>query len=170
MLKILYSDIESVIKINGGLCAPFKVSRGIRQGCSLSGMLYSIAIEPLLQQIRKRLDGLRVPHCDFNFCLSAYADDVIILVNKQEDIHVLSKLIEEFEKWSSAKVNWKKSDALLLGVWNEGKPTLPEGLCWSRWGIRYLGVFLGDDSVSQKNWDGMLQKVRGRLQIEMAFT
>ncbi len=98
MLKIIYSDIESVIKINGGLCAPFKVSRGIRQGCSLSGMLYSIAIEPLLPKIWKRLNGLRVPHCDFNFCLSAYADYVIIMINKQEDIHVLSKLIESFEK------------------------------------------------------------------------
>lgn len=163
MLKILYSDIESVIKIKGGLCAPFKVNRGIRQGCSLSGMLYSIAIEPLLQQIGKRLDGLRVPQCDFNFSLSAYADDVIIIINKQEDIHVLSKLIDEFGKCSSAKVNWKKSDALLLGDWNDGKPTLPEGLCWSRWGIRYLGVFLGDESVLQKSLDGMLQKVRGRL-------
>ncbi len=27
------------------------------------------------------------------------------------------------------------------------------------WGIRYLGVFLGVDSVSQENWDGMLQKL-----------
>ncbi len=95
--------------MNGGLCAPFKVSRGIRQGCSLSGMLYSIAIEPLLPKIRKRLNGLRVPHCDLNFCLSAYADYIIIMINKQEDIHVLSKLIESFEKWSSAKVNWKKA-------------------------------------------------------------
>ncbi len=142
MLKILYSDIKSVIKMNGGLCAPFKVSRGIRQGCPLSGMLYSIDIEPLLQLIRKRLDGLRVPHCDINFCLSAYADDVIIMINKQEDIHVLSNLIEELEKLSSAKVNLKKSDALLLGVWNEGKPTLPEGYCWSRWGITLTFTFM----------------------------
>lgn len=67
MLKIINSDIESVTEINGGLCASFKVSRGIRQGCSLSGILYSLAIEPLLQQIRKSLDGLRVPHCDFYF-------------------------------------------------------------------------------------------------------
>ncbi len=93
MIKILYSDIERVIKINGGLCAPFKVSRGIRQGCSLSGMLYSLVIEPLLQAIWKNLDGFRVPLCDVNFCLSAYADDLIIMINEQSDIHVLSNLI-----------------------------------------------------------------------------
>ena len=39
MIKVIYGDIESVLKVNGGLSAPFKVCRGIRQGCSLSGML-----------------------------------------------------------------------------------------------------------------------------------
>ncbi|KAK3511548.1 hypothetical protein QTP70_009337 [Hemibagrus guttatus] len=36
MIKMLYCEIESVLKVNGGLCAPFKVLRGIRQGCALS--------------------------------------------------------------------------------------------------------------------------------------
>ena len=89
------------------LCASFEVSRGIRQGCSLSGMLYYLVIQPLLQTIRKNLDGFRIPLCDVNFCISAYADDLII-INKQSDIYVLSKLIEDFGKWSSAKVNCKK--------------------------------------------------------------
>lgn len=163
MIKILYSDIESIIKINGGLCAPFKVRRGIRQGCPLSGMLYSLVTEPLLQKIRNNLDGFKIPLCEFDFCLSACADDLIIVINKQSDIHVLSRLIEDFGKWSSAKVNWKKSEAFLLGDWKEGKPSLPEGLCWNRWGLKYLGVFLGDDNLLQNNWDGVLQKVKGRL-------
>ncbi|KAK3532270.1 hypothetical protein QTP86_014287, partial [Hemibagrus guttatus] len=36
MMKVMYQDVESVLKINGGLSAPIKVERGIRQGCSLS--------------------------------------------------------------------------------------------------------------------------------------
>ncbi len=48
MIGTLYRSIESMIKINGGLSAPFKITRGIRQGCALSGMLYALAIEPLL--------------------------------------------------------------------------------------------------------------------------
>ncbi len=31
MIKVLYSNAESVLKINGGLCAPFQVHRGIRR-------------------------------------------------------------------------------------------------------------------------------------------
>ena len=30
--------------------------------------------------------------------------------------------------------------------------------------MKYLGVFLGDDTTVQKNWEGVLDKVRGRLQ------
>lgn len=59
MVKILYSDIESLIKINGGLCAPFKVNRGIRQGCSMSGTEYFCRILLLLNPYSKRLEKSR---------------------------------------------------------------------------------------------------------------
>ena len=37
-IKVLYSEVESVLKVNGSLCAPFRVCRGVRAvlclGCS----------------------------------------------------------------------------------------------------------------------------------------
>lgn len=65
------SDIESVLKINSGLCAPFKVCCGVRQGCSLSGVLYTLAIEPLLNKLRCVLEGVSLQTCNSSFCLSA---------------------------------------------------------------------------------------------------
>lgn len=85
MIKVLYQDIESVLKINGGLSAPFQVQRGIRQGCALSGMLYSLSIEPMLCKIRSSTEGLLLPHCPQNCIVSAYADDIIVMVNSQQD-------------------------------------------------------------------------------------
>lgn len=41
MIKVLYWDIESGLKIN-------EVSRGVRQNCSFLGMLYTLSIEPML--------------------------------------------------------------------------------------------------------------------------
>lgn len=41
--------------------------------------------------------------------------------------------------------NWSKSEKLLLGKWTDGKPELPEGLGWGKLGLKYLGVFLGDE-------------------------
>ena len=43
--------------------APLSVEKGIRQGCPLSGLLYSIAIEPFLNRLRGEVrdDGFRMP-------------------------------------------------------------------------------------------------------------
>ena len=51
------------------------VPRGIRQGCPISGQLYSIAMEPLLCRLRSRLRGLSLPGLAHNppVVVSAYA-------------------------------------------------------------------------------------------------
>ncbi len=108
MIRVLYCDVESALKKNGGLFAPFRVLRGVRQGCSLSGMLYSLAIEPLLQQIRINVCGLCLSNCNNNVRLSAYADDIVVLISKQSDVQSLLNLIKDFRILSSAKVNWQK--------------------------------------------------------------
>ena len=162
-IQVLYSDIASVLKINGGLSAPFSVQRGVRQGCSLSGMLYSLAIEPLLHKLRNDLTGVCFPDCDASFKLSAYADDVIVLVNTQRDIDVLVNTVNLFGCISSAKVNWGKSEAVMVGDRLVDQLRLPGGLVWKKGGLKYLGVFLGNEMFLQKNWDNVLEKVKGRL-------
>ena len=163
MIRVLYQDIESVLKINGGLSAPFKVHRGVRQGCSLSGMLYSLSIEPLLCKIRNKIEGLVLKDCSKKYILSAYADDLIILVKNKEEIEKLKETVKDFGTLSSAKVNWDKSEALAVGRWREGLPNLPGGMKWKKDGIKYLGVYVGNDTFIQKNWEGILEKVEGRL-------
>uniref|UniRef100_A0A3Q3MAR8 Reverse transcriptase domain-containing protein n=1 Tax=Labrus bergylta TaxID=56723 RepID=A0A3Q3MAR8_9LABR len=162
-IQVLYRDIASVLKINGGLSAPFSVQRGVRQGCSLSGMLYSLAIEPLLHRLRSGLSGVRFPASEVSFKLSAYADDVIIFVNQQRDIDVLKETVILFGSISSAKVNWLKSEAVMVGEKLRGRLSLPGGLFWKSGGFKYLGVFLGNETFVSKNWEGVLEKVKGRL-------
>ncbi len=163
MIKTLYSEVESVLKMNGDLCSPFRVYRGVRQGCALSGMLYSLALEPLLKKIRSDVCGLYVPNCGHSFKLSAYADDVIVLISGTSDVNVLIKILGTFNSLSSAKVNWKKSEAFLVGKWLKGEPRLPDGLKWNRDGFKYLGMFLGNAHFVKKNFEGILEKVKGRL-------
>lgn len=163
VIKVLYKDIESMLKINGGLSAPFSVNRGIRQGCALSGMLYSLAIEPLLNKLRSNIEGLLLPNVNLQHQISAYADDVMIMVNGQNDINTLVKIIQEFGNVSAAKINWSKSDALIVGKWEKGPPLLPGGLTWKKGGLKYLGVFIGDAVTQEKNWFGVIEKIEGRL-------
>ncbi len=77
-------------------------------------MLYALAIEPMLQQLREHICGLNLPICKSSISLSAYADDVVVLINGQNDVQVLMKVLEDFRVLSSAKVNWNKSEALFV--------------------------------------------------------
>lgn len=80
----------------------------------------------------------------------------MIMVNGQNDINTLVKIVEEFGSISAAKINWSKSDALVAGKWEKGPPLLPGGLIWKKGGIKYLGVFIGDTVTQGKKmgWGG----------------
>ncbi len=82
--------------------------------------------------------------------MSAYADDVMIMVNGQQDISILESVVKEFGVISAAKVNWEKSDAVAVGKWEQGLPSLPGGMTWKKGGIKYLGVYLGDETSQRK--------------------
>uniref|UniRef100_A0A3Q2ZXK0 Reverse transcriptase domain-containing protein n=1 Tax=Kryptolebias marmoratus TaxID=37003 RepID=A0A3Q2ZXK0_KRYMA len=162
-IQVLYSGVESLLKINGSLCAPFRVCRGVRQGCALSGMLYALSLEPLLQKLRSSIRGLVLPGFSNNIVLSAYADDVVVFVKDQQDVAVLTEITERFSVLSAARVNWGKSEALAVGAWPAGFPVLPRGLTWRKDGFKYLGVFLGSDSMVKKNWENVEDKIKNKL-------
>lgn len=123
-----------MVKVGGTLSRPIPILRGIRQGCPLSGQLYSLAVEPLLF----KLPGFSLD----SVSLSAYADDITVVVNHIQDIKCLSEVLILYEKASSAKVNWAKSEAFWAGKGEfESLPKLPGNLKWGKEGLKLLGVF-----------------------------
>ncbi len=63
--------------------------------------------------------------------LSAYADDITVFVNNTQDDTFLSDALDVYEKASSSKVNWDKSEALWVGQdFSENLPKLPGNLKW----------------------------------------
>lgn len=117
MIRVLYVDIESVLKMNGSLGAPFKVQRGL-----LSGMLYSLASEPFLHRLRADLGGLHLIEGYDCFKVSAYAGNVMVIISTDMDVSKLQVIV------SSAKVNLEKSEAHLVWAECPSTPVLPEGL------------------------------------------
>lgn len=77
---MLYNDASAMLKVGGELSRPIPVLRGIRQGCPLSGMLYSLAIELFLCKLRKTLQGVSV---EKPIKFVTYADDVTIFLKEE---------------------------------------------------------------------------------------
>ena len=53
MMQALYHNMHTTVLINGELSSPFEVQRGVRQGDTLSCLLFDITIEPLAESIQQ---------------------------------------------------------------------------------------------------------------------
>ncbi len=121
----------------------------------------------MLCRLRGRLSGLSLPGSSDLVhppTVSAYADDVSVFITGQADVKCLQDTLSLYEGASSARVNWAKSEALLVGQWrDQAVPSLPGGLQWGEEGLKVLGVFLGTEGFQAKNWEGVKEKVCARL-------
>ena len=62
-IGLLYTDVHSAVSVNGFLTKFFPVTRGVRQGCPLSPLLYVLVMESLASAVRADLhiDGFPLP-------------------------------------------------------------------------------------------------------------
>lgn len=88
-VDLLYSQIRSSVLVNGYVSTPFRLTRGVRQGCPLSPLLYVICIEVLAANLRAHPDivGVRLPRSPGLLpAVSLCADDTSVIVSSDASI------------------------------------------------------------------------------------
>lgn len=104
-IQVLDSDIDNLPKVNGSLCAPFRVHRGVWQGSTLLGMLYALSLESLHRKLRLAGCGLFLPGSTKCVVLSAYADDLVVFIRDQPDVAALTDIASHFSAVSATRIN-----------------------------------------------------------------
>ncbi|CAM2106123.1 unnamed protein product [Caretta caretta] len=128
-LRVLYAPAECLVRLNWTLTEPVSFGRGVQHGCPLSGQLYALAIEPFLCLLRRRLTGLVLWEPELRLVLSAYADDVLLVVQDPGDLARVKACQAIYSAVSSARVNWVKSSGLAVGDWRQVIPEAVGRLC-----------------------------------------
>ncbi|CAM2119874.1 unnamed protein product [Caretta caretta] len=131
-------------RLNWTLTEPVSFGRGIRQGCHLLGQLYALAIEPFLCLLRRRLTGLVLQEPELRLVLSAYADDVLLVIQDLGDLARVEACQAIYLAAFSARVNWVKSSGLAVGDWRQVSflPPVLQTIRWSAGPLLYLGIYL----------------------------
>jgi hypothetical protein len=96
-VKLLYADIFSTILVNNYVSQLFPVTRGVRQGCPLSPLLYVLVAETIANAIRKdsSIGGYLLPDGSRTKVFQ-YADDTSILVQSDDSICALFSLFDRY--------------------------------------------------------------------------
>lgn len=157
IIKLLYQDSQSDLLINSRVTQPFKVTKGVRQGCALSPSLFVIALDPLLRKLHEesRIRGFPLPG-NSEIKLSAFADDISLFVRDEASYNIVVRIFQQYARFSGAKLNEKKSKALCLG-----------NFCVKELGdvkfldaVKVLGVWFEPGEVSPKSWSEPLSKAQ----------
>ena len=96
-VSTLYSNISSCVNINGWLTETINISRGVRQGCPLSALLFILAAEILAIKIRSdpEIKGIMM-FKSVDVRILQFADDATIFVEDRNSVQKTVRQIEQF--------------------------------------------------------------------------
>ena len=165
-IKICYTNISSTIINNGFTSGWFHISRGVRQGCPLSTILFIICVELLAQLIRNdnEIKGITIGEQEHK--ISLFADYTTCIVETIESVSRVFEITKAFSRSSGLNLNIDKSVLVHIGVWRV-KPNIPFNVCVSDGKFNMLGVDLGSNSEEcyRTNVENKISKMKTKLNI-----
>ena len=114
IIKNLYSKSECAIKIGNRRTNYFNYSRGVRQGCVLSPLLFNIYVNNFPFKIaHSQFDPFLLPDGTNLNCL-LYADDLVIFSQTQRGLQLCLNELEDFCDSNLLEVNLKKTKIMIF--------------------------------------------------------
>ena len=97
MIETLYNGFITKIMHNGEFSKYMTPTRGIHQGCAVSGYLFVLAVEILSHQIKNnaKIKGIPIPNTEDRELLSQFVDD--LTVASMFDETSLQEIVKELE-------------------------------------------------------------------------
>jgi hypothetical protein len=98
MITNMYNKVESCVLVEGKATSWFGVEVGVRQGCVISPVLFSIFVDGLARKIKESGLGVEIKEeSSEKLGLLMYADDIVLIAKNEKD---LQKMIDIVVKYS----------------------------------------------------------------------
>ena len=94
VLKGMYAEVLSCVQVNDNITDWFSVEKGVKQGCILSPMLFSMFINDLAHYINSL--GTGIVCGDVRLAILLFADDIALMAESEVE---LQKLLDGLSAW-----------------------------------------------------------------------
>ena len=109
-IKSLYDGDHVTCDANGATTNPLYLGRGLRQGCSLSPMLFALYVRDMSNELHNSRLGVLL-HKKFISCLF-FADDIALIARDADGLRLLLNIVQKHCKDMDLKLSIKKSKVM----------------------------------------------------------
>jgi hypothetical protein len=161
-VKTLYQGAESCIINSGTTTHYFPLEKSCRQGDPIAAYLFILGLEPLIQRLKRNLEGLKIGNTQIK--IGAYADDIWNLVKTPKEVELAVNIIEKFKSISGLCINYNKSEILPLHN-NENAKEIAGIRTVNK--LKICGITFSRDHTEllKENWEMVLSKVTTKLNM-----
>ena len=176
VIKDLYADSSTTISTSKGKTQPINILSGVKQGCPLSPLLFNLVMDSLVEKLQQ--SGLGVGEGEHHLATLAFADDLVLISDKNYHMEKMIKIAEEFfdERGLTAnakkcvsfrqiptkKNSSKKTVKIVTASHRQWKGTAIPSLNFDEF-AKYLGVHFqpsGKIDVPWDKWDTWLERLK----------
>ena len=113
VIKSIYSNFKSRVKLDNRVCSDFTCCSGVRQGECLSPILFSMYLNDIEREyILKGVEGVDIGM--LKLFLLLYADDIILFANDIENLQLSLNILKNYFKRWKLKVNTQKTKVMIF--------------------------------------------------------
>ena len=156
-IKTFYNNSFSYITNNGWRSNPVMLQRGLRQGCPISSLMFTLVAEIMALNIRNntQINGISVKLSNSikQLKITQLADDTTIFLGAKHEVETALQIIETFGKHSGLQLNRNKTKGLWIGKLKNCTDQIGQ-IHWSKNPIKALGVYFSLDNQKslELNW------------------
>ena len=112
--KDIYRKTKCAVKVNGKTTEFFNFTKGVRQGCPLSPILFNIYVNEIFNRVNENNDSNRIYLNNTKVNALMYADDLILLSESKEGLQNLINKVNDFCAERLLCINAKKTKVMVL--------------------------------------------------------
>jgi hypothetical protein len=111
LVRVRYQGVNVKVRVNDVLSSSFETKVGVRQGDTLSSLLFNIFINGIVQKVKEdgdagELEDLRI--------LLLSADDMVLMADGEEELERMVRKVKEYcEEWR-LEVNVNKTKVMVV--------------------------------------------------------
>uniref|UniRef100_A0A8D8TNG9 Craniofacial development protein 2 n=1 Tax=Cacopsylla melanoneura TaxID=428564 RepID=A0A8D8TNG9_9HEMI len=155
LTKMTVEESKCKVRVNGEMSSSFDVNTGVRQGDGISPLLFNIVLEKTLRKTKLLDKGINI---GASINLLAFADDIVLLAEKKEDLVILTETLLTEAKKVGLHVSCEKTKYMRIGGITQtvGNLQVGEYEFQSCKEFKYLGVTITDTVTEQTEIENRL--------------